>query len=76
MGKKPNYAPLTNLKKINWARSNARDWEGRVMIGGRLIKASNSVVLATAFIKKVVGVELNPEEIKAEAAFNNSRVNK
>ena len=74
--KKPNYAPLTNLKKINWARSNARDWEGRVMMGGRLTKASNSVVLATAFMKKVIGAELSPEEIKADAAFNKSRSRK
>ena len=73
VGKKPNYAPLIHLKKINWARSNARDWEGRVMMGGRLTKASNSVVLATAFIKKVIGVELSPEEMKAEAPFNKSR---
>jgi DNA sulfur modification protein DndB len=76
VGKKPNYSPLINLKKINWSRSNARDWEGRVMIGGRLTKASNSVVLATSFIKKVLGIELSPEEIKADAAFNKSRVNK
>ena len=72
-GKKANYAPLINLKKINWARSNARDWEGRVMMGGRLTKASNSVVMATAFIKKVIGIEISPEEIKAEASFNKSK---
>jgi DNA sulfur modification protein DndB len=76
VGKKTNFAPLSNLKKINWARSNARDWEGRVMMGGRLTKASNSVVLATAFIKNVIGVDLNPEEIKAEAAFSKSRSKK
>lgn len=75
-GKKPNYAPLVNLKNINWSRSNARDWEGRVMIGGRLTKASNSIVLASGFIKKAIGVELSPEEIKADAAFNKSRARK
>lgn len=75
-GAKPDYQPLVNLKKINWARSNARDWEGRVMMGGRLTKASNSVVLASAFIKKVIGLEVGPEEIRAEAAFNKSRVKK
>jgi Mn-dependent DtxR family transcriptional regulator len=67
---------LTNLKKINWARSNGRDWEGRVMMAGRLTKASNSVVLATAFIKKIIGIELSPEEIKAEAVINKSRERK
>jgi DNA sulfur modification protein DndB len=67
---------LVNLKKINWARSNARDWEGRVMMGGRLTKASNSVVLASAFIKQIIGIELSPEEIRADTAFNKSRVKK
>ncbi len=75
-GKKPTYAPLENLKKINWARSNARDWEGRVMIAGRLTKASNSVVLATAFIKKAIGIELSPEEIKAELAISKTSTKK
>lgn len=70
--KKTNYGLLVGLSKINWARSNAKDWEGRVMMGGRLTKASNSVVLATAFIKRTLGVDLGPEEIKAEAAFNKS----
>ena len=75
-GKKPNYAPLANLQKINWARSNAKDWEGRVMMSGRLTKASTSIVLATAFIKRAIGIELTPEEIKTEAIYNKSRMRK
>jgi DNA sulfur modification protein DndB len=75
-GAKADYRSLVNLKKINWSRSNARDWEGRVMMGGRLTKASNSVVLASAFIKHIIGMELSPEEIRADAAFNKSRVKK
>lgn len=46
------------------------------MIGGRLTKASNSIVLASGFIKKAIGIELSPEEIKAEAVFNKSRARK
>lgn len=75
-GKKPGYAALANLKKINWSRSNVRDWEGRVMIGGRLTKASNSVILATAFIKRNLGIELSPEEIKTESALTKPRTKK
>jgi len=70
---KPSYAPLSKLKKINWSRQNARDWEGRVMIGGRLSKASNSVVLATAFIKKNLALELSPDELKAESALRRAK---
>ena len=73
-GEKPAYNELSKLKKINWSRSNGKDWEGRVMIGGRLSKATNSVVLASAFIKKNIGVELSPDERKAEAAFSKARV--
>jgi len=67
------YRSLEKLKKINWQRSNAKDWEGRVMIGGRISKASNSVVLATAFIKRNVGLSLSPEESRAVAALKKSK---
>ena len=70
---KSTYQDLGKLKKINWSRSNARDWEGRVMIGGRLSKATNSVVLASALIKKNIGLDLSPDERKADAAFSKSR---
>ncbi len=73
VGDKPGYQELSKLKKINWSRSNGRDWEGRVMIGGRLSKATNSVVLASAFIKKNIGIELSPDERKAEAALSKAR---
>lgn len=68
-----DYSALANLKNINWARANAKDWEGRVMLGGRLSKATSSVILASAFIKKNLSIELSPDERKAEAAFERSR---
>lgn len=73
---KPDYTALTQLKKINWMRANARDWEGRVMIGGRITKATNSVILATVFMKETLEITLEPDEIKANAAFKNSRTKK
>jgi DNA sulfur modification protein DndB len=72
-GEKSDYTALADLKKINWSRANAKDWEGRVMLGGRLNKATNSVILASAFIKKTIGIELSPDERKADASFNKSR---
>lgn len=72
-GQKSDYSALKNLKNINWTRANAKDWEGRVMLGGRLTKATNSVILAAAFIKRSLGIELSPDERKAEAAFAKSR---
>ncbi len=70
-----NYSGLQRLSAIDWARSNSKDWEGRVMIGGRISKASNSITLATSFIKKKLGLELSPEELRAESAFSKSRRN-
>lgn len=72
-GKKEDFRLLSKLKSINWLRSNARDWEGRVLIGGRISKASNSVVLATAFMKEKLGISLSPDENRAVAAFKKSK---
>jgi DNA sulfur modification protein DndB len=60
---------LTRLKKINWSRTNARDWEGRAMIGGRVSKATQNVVLTGNFLKKCLELELTPEELRVENVF-------
>lgn len=57
------------LKKINWSRSNAKAWEGRAMVGGRVSKAEHNVVLTGNFIKQSLGVSLSPEEQRVEDAF-------
>lgn len=69
----PDYGVLDNLKTLDFQRANIRDWEGRVMIGGRMSKASNSVVLASSLIKSHLGLHPTPEEKKAEVAFSNAR---
>lgn len=60
---------LKKLQSINWARTNSSSWEGRVMIGGNIQKASNNVVLTANYIKTKLGIELSPEENKTENAF-------
>jgi len=69
----PNFRILDKLGSLDFQRSNVRDWEGRVMIGGRMSKASNSVVLASSLIKSHLGIEPTPDEKKAEVAFANAR---
>ena len=64
-----DFTLLNNLSTIDWSRSNTRDWEGRVMIGGRMSKTSNSVTLAAALLKRTLGLELNPEEIRVDGAL-------
>lgn len=65
-------AKLKPLKNVDWSRSNASLWEGRAMIGGRLSKSTQNVVLTTAAIKQVLGLPLSPEEKKLDHARRRS----
>jgi DNA sulfur modification protein DndB len=64
---------ISNLKAIDWSRSNVSLWEGRAMIGGRLSKATQNVVLTTAAIKRTLKIPLNSEEERAEKILMSSR---
>jgi len=57
------------LKKIDWARSNAKLWEGRALLGGRVSKAEQNVTLTTNLIKRRLAIPLSPEEQRVEDAF-------
>jgi DNA sulfur modification protein DndB len=60
---------LKKLRGLDWSRSNARLWEGRALIGGRVSKASHNVTLTTNVIKHRLGLELGPEEQRVENAL-------
>lgn len=60
---------LRGLSKIDWARSNAKLWEGRAMIGGRVSKAHNNVVLTGSVLKRALGLPLSPDEQRIETSF-------
>ncbi len=60
---------LEPLSQINWAKSNARLWEGRAMIGGKVSKVTTNVILTANVVKKALSLDLSPEEKKVEAAF-------
>ena len=59
---------LAALEKINWSRSNAKIWEGRAMIGGKVSKITTNITLTTNVIKKALGLPLEPEEQRIETA--------
>jgi DNA sulfur modification protein DndB len=61
--------PLRRLRDLDWSRANATLWEGRALIGGRVSKAEQHVILTTNAIKTHLGVKLSPEEQRVEAAF-------
>jgi DNA sulfur modification protein DndB len=60
---------IRRLKTINWSRSNATEWEGRALIGGRVSKSEHNVVLTGNLIKEKLGLTLTPEEKRVEDAF-------
>lgn len=60
---------LKALESVDWSRSNTPLWEGRAMVGGRVQKGSQNVILTTNLIKNRLGLDLTPEEARAEAAF-------
>lgn len=59
---------LPALEKIDWSRRNARLWEGRALIGGKVSKVTTNVTLTTNVIKKQLGLDLTEEEQRVEAA--------
>lgn len=61
---------LPKLKAIDWSRANAKTWEGRAMIGGRVSKATNNLVLTTNVVKQTFELPLTIEERRAEDAMN------
>jgi DNA sulfur modification protein DndB len=63
---------LKGFRKIDWSRGNSALWEGRAMLGGRLSKATQNVVLTAAALKKTLRLPLTPEEEKLEQARRKS----
>ena len=60
---------LSALSEIDWRRRNSDLWEGRALIGGRVSKGLQNVVLTTNVLKKAMGLDLSPEEQRAEDAI-------
>ncbi|BBD08439.1 DNA sulfur modification protein DndB [Desulfovibrio ferrophilus] len=60
---------LPRLEKVDWSRSNLALWEGRAMIGGRLSKANNNVMLTANVLKKSLGLPLNSIELELEEKY-------
>lgn len=57
------------LEKLDWSRSNTKLWEGRAMVGGRVSKAHNNVILTASVIKSHLNLPLSLEEQRVEKHF-------
>jgi DNA sulfur modification protein DndB len=64
---------LKPLGTIDWSRSNTRLWEGTALLGGRVSKANQNVVLTTVVVKKRLKIALSPEERRLESAHRRDR---
>jgi DNA sulfur modification protein DndB len=64
---------LEELGRVDWKRNNAKLWEGRALIGGRLSKAQNNVILTANVLKGVLGIPLEPNEQKVEELYDRRR---
>ncbi|MHB8712508.1 MAG: DNA sulfur modification protein DndB [Trichloromonadaceae bacterium] len=61
---------LAALQKIDWSRNNAKLWEGRALIGGKVSKVTTNVILTTNVIKKALALPLDEEQQRVETAHN------
>ena len=64
---------LQKLRNIDWSRGNAKLWEGRALVAGRVSKADTNIVLTTNTVKRALGLPLTPDDEQAEAAFTRGR---
>jgi len=62
---------LKNLKNINWLKINP-EWRQRVIVNGRVVKNSNSIILASNLIKKAIGVKLDTKEKALESKLKSN----
>lgn len=60
---------LASLSTIDWSRKNAKLWEGRALVGGKVTKGTHNVTLTTNVIKRALRLVLSPEEQRIEDAF-------
>ena len=54
---------------MDWSRRNAKLWEGRALIGGKVSKVMTNVILTTNAVKQALELPLAPDERKIEQAY-------
>lgn len=61
---------LSGIRHIDWSRDNLKNWQGRVIVHGKINKGSKHVTLLTNFIKKELNIPLSEHEAEIEKTFN------
>ena len=60
---------LEKLQDIDWDGTNNTLLEGRALVSGRLNKSRKNVTLTANVIKKVLGLQLDPNETAVEEDY-------
>lgn len=69
-GSNANWGHYTEtLQRIDWSRRPTSPWNGRVVIAGHVSKSNQSVALASSYLKQQLGLEISPDEARAEEAL-------
>jgi DNA sulfur modification protein DndB len=56
---------LSKLQDVDWSRNNP-DWEGRLVMKGRMLKNTLAIELATNTILQKLGIKLDEDRLKFE----------
>jgi len=64
---------LPRLREVNWHRTNTCQWEGRVLVGGRISASHQSLTLLVIALKQILGIPVTEAELAADAAFSQAR---
>ncbi|EGV20529.1 DNA sulfur modification protein DndB [Thiocapsa marina] len=64
---------LVALRRIDWSRSNTELWDGRALVGGKVVRGNINLVLTTNVIKQVLGLPLDAEEQNVENTHRAAR---
>ncbi len=59
---------LPKLSRLDWSRANTKTWEGRALIGGRVMRHSLNVTLSANLVKRQLGLRLSADEQSIENA--------
>ena len=60
---------LKNIKSIDWSRSNSAMWNGRALVGGKINRSKNNVILVSNRIQKSMKIELDSDAQAIEDQF-------
>ena len=64
---------LNGLEHLDWSRGNEQLWEGRALVGGRIVKGQRNIVLIGNVLKDVIKLPLDSEEKQAEERLGMNR---